>query len=609
MTRHHPGRGLGRTLRGRLVLTYVGLFVAVLLMLGVYVTVQIRDLYIDRLTQQLAGQGQIIGAVVGPMIGHPGTQSEIDARIKHLGAGIEPRLTVIDAQGTVLGDSVADPHTMVNHADRPEVISALDIGIGRTQRHSTTLDKDFLYVAIPVEGHAVVRAALALDDVNRTVADVKRNIMIITVLATLLVAVISTFLARRITRPLDILRYQARAVADGHLDATVEPAEMTEIGDLGRSFNMMTSQLRSMLTEIEASRDRMEAILAELGEGIVITTATGKVLQLNQAAARMFRTTVAHAEHHSLIEVSRDHELSELLLRALTTDATCTTTIGTGEEGLVLEASAQKVGNSGDALGLLVLRDITDVQRLERMRREFVANVSHDLRTPITSIKALIETLLTGAMHDPDAASDFLEHIDNETDRLVILVNELLELARLDAGAIALDLSLCDPRDILESTLELVRLPATMKDLELRLEAPPTLLPLHVDRARIERVVQNLIQNAIKFSLPGGEIVVTARDTGDKLSISVSDTGSGIAAADLPRVFERFFMTDKARQSVGTGLGLAIAKHIVQAHGGTIEAESTLGQGSTFTFFIPHQRSPDEHDTLPEAPFPDKSGR
>ncbi|HWV24682.1 MAG TPA: ATP-binding protein [Thermomicrobiales bacterium] len=588
MSRQRPWQGLVQTLRGRLVLTYVGFFVAVLLVLGTYFTVQIRDLYIDRLTQQLATQDQIVGAVVGPMIEAHSTPAEIDERVKQLGAGIDARLTVIDAQGEVLGDSIADPQTMGNHANRPEVISALDAGIGSNQRHSVTLDKDFLYVAIPIPGPAVVRAALALDDVNRTVADVQRNIMIITLLAALLVAAVSIFVARRITRPLDTLRLQARAVADGQLDVTVTPAQTTEIGELGRSFNVMTTRLRSMLTEIETARNRMEAMLVELKEGIVITTETGRVLQLNRAAARMFRTTIANAEHRSFIEVSRDHELSGLLANALSTGSTRTTTIGTTQEGPVLEASAQPLREGDEHLGLLVLRDVTDLHRLERMRREFVANVSHDLRTPITSIKALIETLLSGAMHDPDVANDFLERIDNETDRLVVLVGELLELARLDAGAMALDVDLYDPREMLERTVEQLRLQAERGDLVLRLEAPATLAPIRIDRARIERVLQNLIQNAIKFTPSGGEIVVKAADTGEMLSIAVSDTGSGISAEDLPRVFERFYMTDKARHSVGTGLGLAIAKHIVQAHGGTIGAESTLGKGSTFSFTLPH---------------------
>lgn len=580
------GRGFAHTLRGRLVLTYVGLFILVLVALGAYLTLAARDMYIDRLADQLAAQGRIVGVSVSPLDSGAAT---IDARVKHLAEGGDARLTVIAADGTVLGDSVADPATMANHANRPEVIAALATGTGADLRHSTTLDRDFLYVAVPIPGDepAVARVALPLDDINAAVGRIQRDILIATLLAALLVAAVSVYVSGRLAAPLDVLRRQAHAVENGHLDVTVEPSKTREIGELGRSFNAMTTRLRTMLTEIERSQARMEAMLAELDEGVVITDASGRILRLNRAAARMFGTTAEQAEGRPFVQVSRDHELSRLLEIALASTTMRATTIGTERGSLVLEASAQPVRGGGEYLGLLVLRDRTDLQRLEHVRREFVANVSHDLRTPLTSIKALVETLASGALDDPDVADDFLGRIDSEVDRLALLVDELLDLARLESGRIVLDMALYDPAAMLAGAVERLRPEAERNGVTLRLDPPPPLPAIRFDRPRLERVVLNLIHNAIKFTPSGGDIIVDAAMVDGKLKISVRDTGVGVAKDVLPRIFERFYKEDKTRSSGGTGLGLAIAKHIVQAHNGTIWAESDPGHGATFSFTVP----------------------
>jgi two-component system phosphate regulon sensor histidine kinase PhoR len=578
-----------RTLRGRIVLTHIGLVVAVLAALGIYFAVAGRELYVDRLTEQLAAQAEMAGAAVAPALGSQGESAAIDPLVKQLSAQIDTRLTIVASDGAVLGDSVADPDTMDNHGDRPEVAAARALGLGQAQRHSATLDADYLYVAVPISGApgAVARVALPLDDVDAAVGRIRRDVSIATLSAAALAAVIAVAIAGRITGPLEALRRQARTIATGQLDAVVQPASMRELGDLGRAFNDMAANLRRLIAEQERARTRLEATLANLNDGVVITDEAGVVVRLNGAAASMLGITNQEAIGRPFVLVSRDHDLAGLLTTALETDAPRTTAVEHGPGRRMLEASAQPFSGGGERLGLVVLRDVTELRTLERVRREFVANVSHELRTPLASIRAVTETLESGVVDDPAVANQFLRQVIGETDRLTALVDELLDLARVESGRTALRRQAHDPVDLIVRAVERLRPQVERAGLALRVEAAPGLPPVQVDRGRIEQVLLNLVHNAVKFTPAGGEIRVGAEVSHGMLRVSVRDSGVGIAAEELPRIFERFYKTDTARRSDGSGLGLAIAKHIVQAHGGAIGAESDPDRGTTFFFSLP----------------------
>jgi two-component system phosphate regulon sensor histidine kinase PhoR len=573
----------------------VGLVLGVLIALGVYLAVAGRQLYVDRLADQLAAQARMAAAAAAPALEAGEGVGAIDPLVKRLGGRIDARVTVIAADGTVLGDSVADPRTMDNHARRPEVIGAQQAGVGESQRHSATLDADFLYVAVPIPTApgAVARVALSLDEVDAAVWRIRRDVGVAALVAATLATVVAVVIAGRIAGPLEDLRRQAGAVAGGRLDTVVRPAGARELADLGRAFNAMTGDLRRLIAELERSRARLEATLGNLNDGVVITDEAGTVVRLNGAAAGMLGTTSEEAVGRPFVVASRDHDLAGLLRTALATDGPRTATVEYGRGRRVLETSAQPFAGGGERLGLVVLRDVTELRRLEGVRREFVANVSHELRTPLASIRAVVETLEVGAVGDPAVAGEFLGQIVGEVDRLTALVDELLDLARLEAGRTALKLEACDPADLLARAVERLRPQAERAGLALRVEAPPDLPRVRVDRGRIEQVVLNLVHNAIKFTPPGGEIVGSAGVADGTLRVSVRDTGVGVAADELPRVFERFYKTDAARRSAGSGLGLAIAKHIVQAHGGTIWADSTPGRGATFSFTLPLAAPPD----------------
>jgi two-component system, OmpR family, phosphate regulon sensor histidine kinase PhoR len=586
---HVPATLLPRTVRGRLALTQVGLVVTVLMVLGVYLAVAGRQLYVDRLAEQLAAQAQIVAAAVAPSLNAGEGVEVTDPLVKRLGDHIDARLTIVGPDGSVLGDSVAEPRTMDNHGARPEVVGARQMGIGEAERHSATLDEDFLYVAVPIRDvpGAVARVALPLHDVDAAVGRIRRDVAFATVSAAALAIAVAIFVAGRITGPLEDLRRQAGIIATGRLDAVVRPAGARELGDLARAFNAMAADLRRLVTEQERSRARLEATLANLNDGVVITDEAGTVVRLNAAASRMLGTTSEEAVGQPFVVASRDHDLAGLLNAALAADTSRTATVAFGRDGRVLETSAQPFSGGGERLGLMVLRDVTDLRRLERVRREFVANVSHELRTPLASIRAVVETLEAGAVDDPAVAGEFFRRIIAEVDHLVGLVDELLDLARLESGRAVLTAEVCDPVELLMRAVERLRTQVERAGLVIRVEVVPGLPHVWVDRGRIEQVLINLVHNAVKFTPEGGEIVVGAGLTDGMLRVSVRDTGVGIAAEDLSRVFERFYKTDAARRSAGSGLGLAIAKHIVQGHGGTIWAESTPGHGATFSFTIP----------------------
>jgi two-component system, OmpR family, phosphate regulon sensor histidine kinase PhoR len=586
---HVPATLLPRTVRGRLALTQVGLVVTVLMVLGVYLAVAGRQLYVDRLAEQLAAQAQIVAAAVAPSLNAGEGVEVTDPLVKRLGDHIDARLTIVGPDGSVLGDSVAEPRTMDNHGARPEVVGARQMGIGEAERHSATLDEDFLYVAVPIRDvpGAVARVALPLHDVDAAVGRIRRDVAFATVSAAALAIAVAIFVAGRITGPLEDLRRQAGIIATGRLDAVVRPAGARELGDLARAFNAMAADLRRLVTEQERSRARLEATLANLNDGVVITDEAGTVVRLNAAASRMLGTTSEEAVGQPFVVASRDHDLAGLLNAALAADTSRTATVAFGRDGRVLETSAQPFSGGGERLGLMVLRDVTELRRLERVRREFVANVSHELRTPLASIRAVVETLEAGAVDDPAVAGEFFRRIIAEVDHLVGLVDELLDLARLESGRAVLTAEVCDPVELLMRAVERLRTQVERAGLVIRVEVVPGLPHVWVDRGRIEQVLINLVHNAVKFTPEGGEIVVGAGLTDGMLRVSVRDTGVGIAAEDLSRVFERFYKTDAARRSAGSGLGLAIAKHIVQGHGGTIWAESTPGHGATFSFTIP----------------------
>ena len=356
-----------------------------------------------------------------------------------------------------------------------------------------------------------------------------------------------------------------------------------ELENLSSSISSVISAFNLQHAALESERARLANVLEQMTDGVLIADSQGIVQFANPAAGRLFQTS--NPIHRSLIEVIRNHQLVEAWRRCQQTRELQSESVEVPTRHQYLQLVV--IPDSGASGSLLVVQDLTRIRRLETVRRDFISNLSHELRTPLASLKALTETLQDGALDDPPAARRFIDQIQIEVDALTQMVTELLELSRIESGRLTLDLQPVAPCDLLDSACRRMQLQAERAGLSLRVECANDLPKVKIDSQRLEQVLVNLIHNAVKFTRTGGEVVLYAESGPGEVRLAVKDTGIGIPAEDIPRIFERFYRVDKSRTGSGTGLGLSIAKHIVEAHGGRIGAESVEGRGSTITFTIP----------------------
>ena len=574
-----------KSIKWRIAITFVVLILVCMGGLSVYLLHFVKGNYLDNLRIQLAGQAQLAGDASEPYL-DGGQVESIDVLAGRLGDKIDARITIIDADGIVLGDSEKDPRTMENHSNRPEVIEALSHGVGSSIRYSTTLGCDMMYVAVPIMADGKIagmaRVSLPLTEINESLGHINRMIISGTTIAALIAILLAIQVSRSTTEPLKKLTQMSKRMAHGELDQKTQVTSRDEVGELAEAFNLMAAKLKDMVTALTNERDKITAILSTMGDGILVIDSMSEVTMVNRAAERLFKLSENEATGHVFIEVVRDHELDGIMQRCLKTGEQQIGMVETEPRRQFLRMIATPLGNGS----LVLLQDITELRRLETVRRDFISNISHELRTPIASLKVLSETLQEGAIDDKVVAQDFLHKIDTEVDRLTQMVNELGELSRIESGEFPLKIEPVDIKEIITRVAERLRPQAERGGLSPKVDIPHGLAKALADEERVEQVLVNLVHNAIKFTSPGGRITISTEVEGDSILISVADTGVGIPADDLPRIFERFYKADKARSGGGTGLGLAIAKHIVEALGGKIWVESIEGRGSTFTFTL-----------------------
>lgn len=360
--------------------------------------------------------------------------------------------------------------------------------------------------------------------------------------------------------------------------------QVRELENLASAISSLIANFHTQHATLDAERARLANVLEQMTDGVLIADSQGIVQFANPAAGRLFQTS--NPVHRSLTEVIRNHQLVEAWRRCQQTRKLQSESVEVPTRHQYLQLVV--IPDLHASGSLLLVQDLTRIRRLETVRRDFVSNLSHELRTPLASLKALTETLQDGALDDPPAARRFIGQIQVEVDALTQMVTELLELSRIESGRLSLDLQPVAPFDLLDSASRRMQLQAERAGLTLRVECPNDLRKVKIDSQRLEQVLVNLIHNAVKFTHAGGEVVLGAEAGPGEVRFAVRDTGIGIPVEDVPRIFERFYRVDKSRTGSGTGLGLSIAKHIVEAHGGRIWAESTEGRGSTFYFTIPN---------------------
>ena len=577
----------------RIAVAFIVLIVVCVGGLSAYLVHFVRGDYLDDLELQLTSQAELVGATTETYLGS-GQAGELDALAKRLGHQIGARVTIIDRDGVVLGDTDENPAAMENHGNRPEVIEAVSSGAGSSIRYSTTLGCDMMYVAVPVTVNgdvvSICRIALPLTEIDESLGHINRIVIAGAAIAGIIAIAVAIFISRATTGPVKELTQMAKRMTQGELDQKVRVSSRDEVAELAGAFNQMAAKVKEMVGLLTAERNKMFAILSNVADGILLLDSEARVTMINKAASKILQLGDDKMLGHTFIDVVHDHELDDVLQRSLKTGEQQTGLVETqlGKQFLGVIATPLR-GQSGS---VVLLQNLTELQRLQTVRRDFVANISHELRTPVASLKALAETLQAGALDDPTAGREFLAKINVETDRLAQMVNELSELSRIESGEVHLNVQSIDMGEVAMRVVERLKAQADRGRLSLVMDIPANLPRALADKERVEQVLMNLLHNAIKFTPPQGTINVSARAEGDIVLVAVSDTGVGISADDLPRIFERFFKTDKARVGGGTGLGLAISKHLVEAHGGKIWAESIEGKGSTFTFTLPIATQP-----------------
>ena len=579
-----------RSIYWKIALPFAALILAGMIALGFYMVDSARNTQINQLESQLVNEAKLVADIAAPGFTDAAT-GDLDTLAKKTGTEIGTRITLLALNGTVLGDTDQNPAVMENHAGRPEVMAALATGTGQATRYSATLHETMMYVAVPVtvsgKTAGVARVALPLTTVEGSVRSTVITIVIAIATATLLLMLAAVVIARLITRPVRQITKAAEGIAAGKLDQQIPIKSNDEIGRLGRAFNEMSSTIKNNMGAISREKGRLTAIMSGLTDGVVMTDAEGKIVLANPAGEKLFNFQEKDAINRRLIEVVRDHEADEVLKLCLKTGQTQSVQFETTFSKRFLRAIAAPITEGGLSGALLLFQDLTEMRTLQTMRRELLGNISHDLRTPLAGIKAMVETLKGNASDDKEAARDFLNRIDSETDRLTQMVAEITELSRIETGKAELELTPTNLNLLIEGAITQLNPLAERQQVTITTELDTNLPKLTVDRDRIQQTIINLVHNAIKFNHPGGKVTISTRSNKDSVIVNVADTGTGIARDDLPRVFERFYKSDKSRSRGGSGLGLAIAKHTIQAHGGTIQAQSEEGKGSTFSFTLP----------------------
>ncbi|HEY8824591.1 MAG TPA: ATP-binding protein [Candidatus Limnocylindria bacterium] len=500
-------------------------------------------------------------------------------------AGI--RVTFIDPTGVVLGESDEDRTTMGNHATRPEVAAALAGNEGSSIRVSATVQRDLLYVAVPVRDASqiigVARIALPVTTLESFASRLGGSIALAGALATIVALAVVVLLSRAVTGPIGALTRSAETVAGGG-SARFEAGGPDETRRLGDALRTMSDRITGERHDAESERDRLAILIDELGDAILIANADGEIERANRAANELLGAVAGRR----LMDVVRDHEAIDAIARARS-DADSVAQIERTDPPRFQRVVARRLA---DGELLLVIQDLTNLRRLQTVRRDFVANVSHELRTPLASLKAMAETLEAGAIDDPTAARDFVRRMGTEIDDLARLVEELLLIGRLESGQPVVTPTLVSAAALLDGARERLGPLAERAHVRLVVDRPEPVPMVVADPERIGQVFANLVHNATKHTPTGGEIRLSAAPDGKAVAFTVRDTGDGIAAGDVDRIFERFYKSDRSRADGGSGLGLSIAKHIVEAHGGVIRAASPgPGRGATFTFTLPAAKS------------------
>ncbi len=593
------------SIAGKSALTVSLLVAFSLAMVGVYLESRERAAVRGQVLARLEAQDSLLAPEI--MAGSPDWTVWARQAEKRTGA----RVTVIAADGTVLGDSQEAASRMENHASRPEIVAAMAEGTGQALRFSHTLRRDLLYFArrVPLaSGQPVVlRLAVPISEVSNPFRRFHRDFLAIATISLLVASGIAILWARRVAGQLRQMVDFAHAVPQGRFAPPLPKGPGDEIGTLAEALNAMATDLAQTLERLEQESRRSRSILENMAEGLLLLDGRGRISLINSAAQALLAIRKDDVVGRTALEVVRSYELDELLHAAFQAEGSASAEITLiHPRRRILAGTAVTIR---DAAGVpqgtvLVLRDITELKRLEEMRMEFVLNVSHELRTPLTAIRGYAETLLEGSLVQGEEARKFLEIIHRHAERLGRLLNDLLDLSNIELERTPLHIRPVPLAEVAQQVTTMLATLADQKAIKLSTQVSAGLPPILADRDRLTQILVNLVDNSVKFTPEGGRVTVSATlhtpasgetaPPAPAVEIMVEDTGVGIPRKDLPRITERFYRVDKARSRElgGTGLGLAIVKHLVEAHHGSLKIESELGRGTRVRVTLPAEPAP-----------------
>ncbi len=558
----------------------------------------LERLAVDQLRQTLLTTARLMEPDILPVFLTSPTTYSIQPLVSELAERGNCRVTVIDRSGQVLGDSektVDAVPRMENHGDRPEIQAALAGQVGTSLRHSQTMEHPMLYLALPLSNKERVSGVLRVAVPLTAIAELRREIRLI-VLGSLLIAlilsvVLGAWLAGRLTRPLARLTQVAETYAKGNFAAEPPASSIRELRVLSESLTSMAKAISTTIDTLKTERNQATAILESMAEGVIAVDSRGSVILVNPAATTLLNLDTKQAPGRTLFELIRMPEMQRIARVVLQDHRYVIQEMRVfrpQERVLRVHAAPCEASGPAEPCAVLVIQDVTERHRFDQLRREFVANVTHELKSPLTSIHGLAETLLSGAVDDRANNRRFVQLIEEDATRLARLIDDLLSLSQLEAQPAPLKLSRVELKPLVESVIALLNPGVKQRRLRVVCDLPGD-LAVQADVERLRQVVSNLLDNAIKYNRDEGEILISATREDGWVKVTVADTGIGIPAKDLPRIFERFYRVDKARSRElgGTGLGLSIVKHIVEAHGGQVSVASQLDQGSIFSFTVP----------------------
>ncbi len=595
--------GSFRTRLTLILITMIGLSV---LAAGLFMGKTFKDNHMEALQENMEREMGIILDQMEWRTGAPDTlYGYYTQKAEKLKKITDSRVTFIRGDGVVLGDSDHDPKTMDNHLKREEVIKAKESGVGRAVRRSDTVKENLLYVAKLVDpanpNSDIIRLALSLKTVDKSIQRIWLTLLIGLLILFVAAALISYRVASGLTRPLEQITRVSKRIKNLDYQARVTVKRSDEIGELGQAINAMADSLQVQMARIHQNESQLASVLDNMINGIIMIDQTGRIGLINRYAEELLGFSARELVGRHYGEAKQQYELSQIIKDGLERREHLREeiTFYFPEERL-LDLNLVPIIEDKEVFGgiLLVLQDVTAIRRLERMRSEFVANVSHELKTPITAVKGFAETLLGGAVNDPETARSFLQIIFDESDRLNRLIGDILELSKIESRRVPLQFSPIELSTFINKTIELMGSEALRKNIRISVKVEPDIY-IEADEDRLRQIIMNLLANGISYTPEGGQVSihaepVTSKGNGERMDydhirIHISDTGIGIPKKDLPRIFERFYRVDKARSrsSGGTGLGLSIVKHLVELHRGSISVDSKVGNGSTFTIELP----------------------